>query len=47
MIAAGEVGGILDNILSRWRPTWKEAAKLKAKVKGAMTYPIINHYHCR
>lgn len=41
MIAAGEVGGILDNILSRLAAYMEKAAKLKAKVKGAMTYPII------
>jgi len=41
MIAAGEVGGILDNILSRLAAYMEKAAKLKARVKGAMTYPII------
>jgi type IV pilus assembly protein PilC len=41
MIAAGEVGGILDNILSRLAAYMEKAAKLKAQVKGAMTYPII------
>jgi len=41
MIAAGEIGGILDNILSRLAAYMEKAAKLKAQVKGAMTYPII------
>jgi len=41
MIAAGEIGGILDNILSRLAAYMEKASKLKAKVKGAMTYPII------
>ncbi len=41
MIAAGEVGGILDNILARLAAYMEKAAKLKAQVKGAMTYPII------
>ena len=41
MIAAGEVGGILDNILARLAAYMEKAAKLKARVKGAMTYPII------
>lgn len=41
MIAAGEIGGILDNILSRLAAYMEKSAKLKAQVKGAMTYPII------
>jgi type IV pilus assembly protein PilC len=41
MIAAGEAGGILDTILRRLAGYMEKAARLKAKVKGAMTYPII------
>ena len=41
MIAAGEAGGILDTILRRLAAYMEKAAKLKAQVKGAMTYPII------
>ena len=41
MVAAGEIGGILDNILSRLAAYMEKASKLKSKVKGAMTYPII------
>jgi len=41
MIAAGEAGGILDTILRRLSSYMEKAAKLKAQVKGAMTYPII------
>ena len=41
MIAAGEAGGILDTILKRLSGYMEKAASLKAKVKGAMTYPII------
>lgn len=41
MIAAGEAGGILDIILQRLSAYMEKAAKLKAKVKGAMIYPII------
>ncbi|MDO9565334.1 MAG: type II secretion system F family protein [Candidatus Desulfaltia sp.] len=41
MIAAGETGGILDVILSRLSAYMEKAAKLKAKIKGAMTYPIV------
>jgi len=41
MIAAGEAGGILDTILRRLSAYMEKAAKLKAQVKGAMTYPLI------
>lgn len=41
MIAAGETGGILDAILSRLSAYMEKTAKLKAKIKGAMTYPIV------
>ena len=41
MIHAGETGGILDTILRRLSTYMEKAAKLKAKVKGALTYPIV------
>jgi len=41
MVAAGEVGGILDTILDRLSSYMEKAEKLKRQVKGAMTYPII------
>lgn len=41
MIAAGEVGGILDIILQRLAVYLEKAAKLKAKIKGAMIYPLV------
>ena len=41
MIAAGEAGGILDSILRRLSAYMEKAAKLKAKIKGGMTYPIV------
>ncbi|MBU0729694.1 MAG: type II secretion system F family protein [Proteobacteria bacterium] len=41
MVDAGEVGGILDTILSRLALFMEKAMTLKKKVKGAMTYPII------
>ncbi len=40
MVAAGETGGILDAILARLSGYMEKAAKLKSRVKGAMTYPI-------
>ncbi|MDQ5986446.1 MAG: Type II secretion system protein F [Syntrophus sp. SKADARSKE-3] len=39
LVAAGESGGILDVILQRLAAYMEKAMKLKAKVKGAMTYP--------
>jgi len=39
MISAGEIGGILDNILQRLSQYMEKAMKLKAKIKGAMIYP--------
>jgi len=41
MIAAGEAGGILDTILRRLSAYMEKTARLKSKVKGAMTYPIV------
>jgi type IV pilus assembly protein PilC len=41
MVAAGESGGILDTILNRLANYIEKAMKLKKKVKGAMTYPIV------
>lgn len=41
LIAAGEVGGILDTILQRLAAYIEKAQKLKARIKGAMTYPAI------
>jgi type IV pilus assembly protein PilC len=41
MIAAGEVGGILDTILNRLATYLEKADKLKRQIKGAMMYPLI------
>jgi len=41
LVAAGEVGGILDTILQRLAAYIEKAEKLKAQIKGAMTYPIV------
>ena len=41
LVAAGESGGILDVILQRLSVYMEKAMKLKSKVKGAMTYPVI------
>lgn len=41
LVAAGEVGGILDTILRRLAAFIEKAEKLKSQIKGAMTYPIV------
>ena len=41
LVAAGEVGGILDTILRRLAMFIEKAEKLKSQIKGAMTYPIV------
>jgi len=40
LVAAGEVGGILDTILNRLAVYIEKAVKLKAQIKSAMFYPI-------
>src|SRR5210317_2015040 len=39
LVAAGEIGGILDTILNRLAAYIEKAMKLKKKVKSAITYP--------
>ena len=39
LVAAGEIGGILDTILNRLAAYIEKAESLKRKVKGAMVYP--------
>jgi len=41
MIEAGELGGILDTILSRMATFKEKSMALNKKIKGAMTYPTI------
>ncbi|HLL25020.1 MAG TPA: type II secretion system F family protein [Kofleriaceae bacterium] len=40
LVAAGEVGGILDTILNRLAVYIEKAVKLRAQVKSAMFYPV-------
>ncbi|MBK8481390.1 MAG: type II secretion system F family protein [Proteobacteria bacterium] len=40
MVQAGEVGGVLDTILNRLAIYMEKSMRLKAKVKGAMVYPV-------
>lgn len=41
LVRAGEMGGVLDKTLQRLAEHMEKAEKLKAKVKGAMVYPIV------
>jgi type IV pilus assembly protein PilC len=41
MVAAGELGGVLDVILNRIADFYEAAQKLKSRVKSALTYPIV------
>ena len=40
MVAAGEVGGVLDVVLLRLADFMEKSERLKAKIKGAMIYPV-------
>lgn len=41
MVAAGEVGGVLDIILQRLSEFMEKSQRLKRKIKGAMLYPVV------
>jgi len=41
MVRAGEVGGVLDRILTRLAAFREKAAAIRAKVVGAMIYPVV------
>jgi type IV pilus assembly protein PilC len=41
MVAAGEVGGVLDIILQRLAEFMEKSERLKRKIKGAMVYPVV------
>ena len=41
MVKAGEVGGVLEQALARVSEMLEKDEELKAKIKGALTYPII------
>jgi len=40
LVSAGEIGGILDTILTRLAAYIEKSMKLKKQIKGAMVYPI-------
>ena len=41
LVAAGEVAGILDTVMNRLAEQIEKAQKLRRRVKGAFTYPVI------
>lgn len=41
MVAAGEVGGVLDVILQRLADFMEKSQRLKRKIRGAMVYPTV------
>jgi len=41
MVNAGEIGGVLDIILQRLANFLEKAARLRARIKGAMIYPVV------
>jgi type IV pilus assembly protein PilC len=41
MVAAGELGGVLDVILQRLANFMEKAQRLKSRIKGAMIYPAV------
>jgi type IV pilus assembly protein PilC len=41
MIRAGEVGGFLESVLVSLAENFEAEVKLKAKIKSAMTYPVV------
>jgi type IV pilus assembly protein PilC len=41
MVKAGEIGGVLELVLTRLAEFQEKAQKIKNKVKSAMTYPIV------
>ena len=41
MVAAGEVGGVLDIILQRLAEFMEKSEKLKRQIRGAMVYPVV------
>lgn len=41
MVQAGEVGGVLDEVLNRLAKLLEDMARLKNQIKSAMAYPIV------
>jgi type IV pilus assembly protein PilC len=41
MVAAGEIGGVLDIILQRLAEFMEKSQRLKRKIRGALVYPTV------
>ncbi len=41
MVAAGEIGGVLDVILQRLAEFMEKSQRLKRKIRGALVYPVV------
>lgn len=41
MVQAGEVGGVLDEVLDRLAKLLEDVARLQNQIKSAMTYPVV------
>ncbi len=41
MVKAGEAGGVLELVLQRLAEFMEKSEKIKAKIKGAMVYPVV------
>lgn len=41
LVRAGEIGGVLDNVLNKLADTMEKEKEFRAKTKGAMIYPVI------
>ncbi|MFM7363073.1 MAG: type II secretion system F family protein [Cuspidothrix sp.] len=41
MVQAGEIGGVLDEVLNRLAKLLEDTARLKNQIKSAMSYPIV------
>lgn len=41
MVQAGEVGGVLDEVLNRLAKLLEDVARLQNQIKSAMTYPVV------
>lgn len=41
MVQAGEVGGVLDEVLNRLAKLLEDVARLQNQIKGAMAYPVV------
>ena len=41
MVQAGEVGGVLDEVLNRLAKLLEDVARLQNQIKSAMAYPMV------